>query len=86
MTEYSKLFAVHTDSHLRTLGSWNIERRAYWDAVRDRIQHPERYLNGLKCPSCLNGNLYDTGQATAGHPVKLRVKCISCNHKDERYE
>lgn len=83
-----RLFEVHHSivGSLKSLGQWNTERKLYWDAVADRVQHPERYTNGLKCPECFNGNLYDTGRVVATGPVSLQVKCQSCDFKGERYE
>jgi len=86
MTEYSKLFAVHTGPELVSLSQWNLQRKQYWDAVRDRVANPEQFLNGLKCPQCSHGNLYDTGVYTSGHPAMARVKCATCNFKGERHE
>jgi hypothetical protein len=82
------LFEVHHSivGSLKSLGQWNAERKLYWDAVRERVQHPEFFSNGLKCPQCFNGNLYDTGNATSRAPVMLRVKCQSCDFKGERFE
>ena len=81
-------FAVHESivGSLVSLGQWNAKRKAYWDAVADRVQHPELYTNGLKCPACFNGNLYDTGRVISTGPNILQVKCQSCKHKDRRYE
>lgn len=87
MTESCKLFAIHDSGYgLKSLTQWNNEREQYWVAVRERVQHPELFINGLKCPKCLNGDLYDTGRVLSTGPTMLQVKCGSCNAKDKRYE
>jgi len=84
--ESNKLFAVHRGPQLKSLIQWNAERQEYWRLVRDRAQHPENYPNGLKCPKCQNGDLYDTGREIERSPVKLQVQCRSCDFKGARYE
>lgn len=70
-----------------SLEIWNKCRKEYWDAVRERVQHPERFPNGLSCPKC-GGRLYDTQQVISTNPTMLRVKCQTqhCNFRSERYE
>lgn len=84
--EQHHLFEVHHSmvGSLMSLDQWNERRRLYWEAVADRVHHPEDYTNGLKCPKCFNGNLYDTGQVLRAR--QLRVKCTSCDFKGERLE
>jgi hypothetical protein len=84
--DHSRSFRVQPESmHCATLDTWNDYRREYWEAVRDRLDNPQNYLNGLLCPRC-GGRLYDTGVITCVAPKKVRVKCQDCKHKDERYE
>lgn len=69
----------------RNLSHWNAYRAARWEAVRNRVQHPEKYLNGLACPECEH-YLYDTGRVLSLAPNKFQVKCTNCQFKGERYE
>lgn len=85
-TQKSQMFAVHKGPELMGLAQWNVERSLYWEAVRERVQHPEMFCNGLKCPQCSHGNLYDRGPVTQGSPVMVLVKCKNCAYKGERFE
>jgi Zn ribbon nucleic-acid-binding protein len=67
------------------LEEWNAARRQHWSDMRARVMHPELFPNGLKCPQCVTGYLYDTLQTLQVSPPVHRVKCISCAFKGERY-
>lgn len=67
------------------LEEWNEEQRKYWMDARARVMHPELFPNGLMCPSCKTGYLYDTMRILSTAPPVHQVKCISCAFKGERY-
>ena len=71
----------------RSLDQWNCEQQAIWDERVDKIQHPERYPNGLICPLD-GGKLYDTMQKYLGPPPLWRVKCMNpdCTFVGKRIE
>lgn len=72
----------------KTLEGWNQYRRAWWAAKLDKFHHPEKYMNGLRCPKCDYISLYDTGQQVSFAPNVLRVKCTNpgCGYKGDRLE
>lgn len=71
---------------MKDLAHWNRERHQHWADMRLKVQHPERFGNGFKCPLCVYGELYDTGGVVSQSPTVLRVKCQQCIFKGERYE
>jgi Zn ribbon nucleic-acid-binding protein len=70
---------------MRNLAEWNAERSKHWSDARRKMSHPEEFGNGIACPTC-GTELYDTGQAMSVSPTILRVKCIHCGFKGERFE
>jgi hypothetical protein len=80
-----KLGWIVPNGNTMPLDDWNAERRQYWSDVSARVMHPQLFPNGLLCPSCKTGYLYDTMRTVCVSPPIYQVKCLSCNFKGERY-
>lgn len=86
MSSLPKLGWVVPNEGTMPLEEWNQNRKQYWNDVLARVMHPSLFPNGLLCPLCKTGYLYDTLQTLSISPPVHRVKCNSCDFKGERYE